>query len=128
MDLFKYFFLKRREADISTYDWLEKEVAIDPVGMIKRIDYTVFLLMKKDQREIFAKWSNKVANEYGEILEQYPFFLEDISVLPYSKKEIETALYILIIIASLNKNEKMYEFILTNLIYLSDYEIGRAHV
>jgi hypothetical protein len=80
---------------------LRREAARDPLGLMKRIGCRAILFMKDDQRSITLKWAFRVFGDFRETLRLHRAPVESSSSLPHPRKDIEAALFILLLQAIL---------------------------
>jgi hypothetical protein len=98
VSIYEYINSKLEDDVLKYFKNYEEVVVKNPIEMIQKHGYSVFLLMNVEQRKIFFNWARKIVLEYADIVEKYSF-PEDVSVLPYKKKEIETAFYIHLLVS-----------------------------
>lgn len=78
-------------------DALRREAASDPLGLMKRIGCRAILFMKDEQRAITLKWAFRVFCDFREVLRIHGAPVESGSFLPHPRKDIEAALFILLL-------------------------------
>ncbi|MBN2140638.1 MAG: hypothetical protein JW718_06490 [Desulfovibrionaceae bacterium] len=96
--------------------------AEDPVERVRRGGITALTGMDKDQIIQVLAWGQKTTNDYAKVLGKNALAINSRDLLPHSKKDIQTALKLLIYSSALTENGKMIENLKVSYVALATYQ------